>query len=387
MKVCVLSGSSFEKNYASYHLMRDLMENLVEQGHEVCLIQKCFEKPGCLPPELQNKAGITVSDIRCSQRDKKNLIKRMLTDMKYYLDTASSIRKFKDCDVFFLQSNNVPWLPIGLIRMLAHKPILYNVQDIFPQNAVYSGMLSEQSIISKALFCLQKWALRHGSAIVTISEDMKETLVEAGAEAQNVSVAYNWANQVHGSMDPIEKPNDGKYHVVYAGNIGRMQNVEVVIRAAAQLKDYPQIQFDIYGNGALKEKCVALSQELKTSNIRFFDPVPSEQAHFLYENADMNIVPLAENIIKTALPSKTAVCVSCGKPSIFTVGKDSTFSKTVSGNAGVAVIESNDAQGLARIVLESFCTPAQKVETSKLKEMFGEKNIRTYVDVLQNLSE
>ncbi len=383
MRVCVLSGSSFEQNYSSYHLMRDLLQKLLDDGHEVGLIQKCFSKNGCLPLELEGKTGLTVKDIPVKQAEKNNLIKRMLADIRYYIKTAKAIRAYKHYDVFFLQSNNIPWLPIGIIKLMTRKPVVYNVQDIFPQNAIYSGILNGKSSISKVLLMLQKWSLRHSTYVITISEDMKETLVSAGADAECVYVAYNWKNDVNDANVKIKREEDGKFRVVYAGNIGRMQNVEVIIRTAAELKDHPNIQFEIYGNGALKEKCIELANELKTNNVHFLQPVPANQAYSLYEQADLNIIPLAKNIVKTALPSKTAVCLECGKPVVFAIGETSRFSQEAKAAQGVMVTESDDERKLAETIISLYESGAKRLEADFLNRQFSKDNIDKYEDVLR----
>ena len=135
--------------------------------------------------------------------------------------------------------------------------------------------------------------------------------------------------------------------------------LEVIVRAAAEIANHPEIQFDIYGNGALKETCMMLAQELHATNVTFFDPVPAAEAHSLYENADLNIVPLAKNIIKTALPSKTAVCIECGKPVIFAIGETSMTSKMISERESAKVIESDDFIGMTKLIVW-FCNNRNK---------------------------
>lgn len=382
MKVCVLSSASFEINYSSYHLMRDLIESILNDGNEVKLIQKRIHKKDYLPDELKDRPKLTVTSIHFSAVEKSKLKKRMLSEMKYYLNAAKAIYQSKDCDVFFLQSNNVPWLPVGMIRALTHKQIIYNVQDIFPQNAIYSTLLQEKSLVSRVLLTLQRWALKHSAAVITVSEDMKQTLMKAGAEEKKVFVAYNWANNVRRGSSSNIKLNDEKYHVVYAGNIGRMQNVEVIVRAAAKIKNHPEIQFDIYGNGASKEKCKKLADELGADNIHFCDPVPADEAYALYENADLNIVPLAKNIIKTALPSKTAVCLSCGKPLIFCIDAESCFAAVLREH-GICVLDSEQADELSEKILEFLKHPPT------VRSMTLEKSeaLKIYNAVLQNVNK
>ena len=210
------------------------------------------------------------------------------------------------------------------------------------------GMLSEKSIINRMLMVLQRWSIKRADAVITISEDMKQTLIAAGAIADKVTVAYNWENEIYG--EEIERVNDGKFHVVYAGNIGVMQNVEIVVEAARHLSGYSEIQFDIYGNGARRKKCEEMAEGL--NNIKFFDPVPANQAYSLYCNADVNVVPLAKGIIKTALPSKAAACLQCGKPVIFCINTDSEFARQLM-NDGVKVVEPDNAVKLADVVVSA----------------------------------
>ncbi len=377
MKVCVLAGGSFEKNRAEYHLTRDFIAFFLDKGAEVSLIQKYENQQNVLPDVLRDRPGFRLHEYRVEAVKKKNFIGRMLGEMTYYLRAVKAVRKEKDSDVFFLQSNNCAYLPIFLIHLFTRKPVLYNEQDIFPQNAFLAGILGEKSLPGRILFGLQKWALRHADGVITISEDMKKTLQAAGAK--NVWVAYNWKND--GNGEKLPGYDDGKFHAVYAGNIGVMQNVELLIEAARYLKDNPEICIDIYGNGAHFEGCKVKAEGL--ANVCFREPVPVHQAFSLYENADVNLVPLAKGVIATALPSKTAVCLQCGKPVIFCFDEDAEFSKEMI-NAGCPVVSPEDAEGLAKAILEMQKTPVYPDE--RAKAMFDkEKSLETYGQAVKAL--
>ena len=367
MKVCVFSSGSFERNYSSYHLMRDLILYLCDNGEEVSLIQKYYKKMNQLPAEFDKK-NILVHEIAFNQAEKSNMIKRMLKDVKYFFQSIKYIRTEKNSDVFFLQSNNIPCIPIALIHLFVHKPVVFNVQDIFPQNAIIARMLKEHSLPTSVLLFLQKWALKHADGIITISEDMKQTLISAGADSEKISVAYNWENEIHG--EAIEKINDGKFHVVYAGNIGVMQNIEIIIDAARYLKDNPDIQFDIYGNGAQKTKCQEQAQGL--TNVRFFEPVSADKAYSLYCNADANIVPLAKGIIKTAFPSKTAACLQCGKPVIFCVDEESEWGQQLT-SSGLFVCSPNSAIDIVKAICKCKEIPYDGAAAASIAGAFNRK--------------
>ena len=93
-----------------------------------------------------------------------------------------------------MQSSNVAGIQTRILRHI-QKGILviFNVQDIFPENAVYSGKMKADGFFYKCFAVMQRHAYRYASKIITISEDMKDQLVEIGADADKVEVVYNWS--------------------------------------------------------------------------------------------------------------------------------------------------------------------------------------------------
>ena len=150
-------------------------------------------------------------------------------------------------------------------------------------------------------------------------------------------------------------PKD-KFNVVYAGNIGMMQNVDIVIEAARLMNDN-SVQFHIIGDGVYKEKLIKSAEGL--TNVDFWPMQSSSLAPNIYAMADVNIIPLAKKIYRTALPSKTATCLACQKPIIFAIGKESKFGRWMEEKNGCALIDSNDGAGLCEKIKELQRQPAK----------------------------
>ena len=264
-----------------------------------------------------------------------------------------------------MQSNNIAGIAIKIFSLKFPKtPVVYNVQDIFPLNASLSGNLSKKSILYRILSSMQRYAYKKASHIITISEDMKETLVEEGVDKNKISVIYNWSYQ--DKMYDIENIdfsnvsqifNKDKFNVVYAGNIGVMQNVEIIIKAADLLKYEEKIHFHIIGDGVNKNKLYQMSKELMLNNISFWSMMGSEDAPSIYASADVNVIPLIKDVYKTALPSKTATCIACGKPIIFCVGTNSRFVNKAKKEIGCFAVDSDDAEGLKEAILSVYSNP------------------------------
>lgn len=350
MKILMWMGGNFDRRTPSEHLLVAIVQALYAAGHTVHIIQK--DTGGSLPklPGELVDLGVTTDCIPCQLADKGNFVARYLVELKYIWKCRKYIREHKDCEAVFNQSSNVAGFMTFLVKhMIPLARLTYNVQDIFPENALYIG--SVKGIIYKILSAEQRYAYRHVDQIITISEDMRDLLIEKGADPKKTEVVYNWSysdnlynyGDVYSEKIAEFLPAD-KFNVVYAGNIGTMQNVDVVVAAAQRMREEKKIHFHIFGDGVYKKRLKSEAEGL--TNISFWPIQPSELAPSIYAMADVNVIPLATNIYRTALPSKTATCIACQKPIIFCIGKESKFGKWMSSEAGFYVLGSCDAEEL-----------------------------------------
>ena len=355
MKVLMWMDGSFDRRTPSEHLLVAIVQALYANGHTVHIIQQNTGGPlDVLPKELVD-LGVTTDCVPCQMAAKGNLTGRYLAGLGYIWRCRKAIWKHRDCEAVFSQSSNAAGVMAFMVKRLLPKARLTcNVQDIFPENAAYIG--SAKGIVYKILSAEQRYAYRHADQIITISEDMKELLIEKGADSQKTEVVYNWSytDSLYRYEDVYSEKiakflSAGKFNVVYAGNIGTMQNVDVVVETAKLMQDEEDIHFHIFGDGMYKERLQHEAERL--SNISFWPMQPSELAPSIYAMADVNVIPLAPNIYRTALPSKTATCIACGKPIVFCIGRESKLLNILEQNGLCAFVPSDDAKCLAESVL------------------------------------
>lgn len=355
MKVLMWMDGSFDRRTPSEHLLVAIVQALYANGHTVHIIQQNTGGPlDVLPKELVD-LGVTTDCVPCQMAAKGNLTGRYLAGLGYIWRCRKAIWKHRDCEAVFNQSSNAAGVMAFMVKRLLPKARLtYNVQDIFPENAAYIG--SAKGIVYKILSAEQRYAYRHVDQIITISEDMKELLIEKGADSQKTEVVYNWSytDSLYRYKDVYSEKiakflSTGKFNVVYAGNIGAMQNVDVVVETAKLMQDEEDVHFHIFGDGMYKERLQHEAEGL--SNISFWPMQPSELAPSIYAMADVNVIPLAPNIYRTALPSKTATCIACGKPIVFCIGRESKLLNILEQNGLCAFVPSDDAKCLAESVL------------------------------------
>lgn len=366
MQVLFWLSIGLDRRTPSEHLLTDMVEALYQQGHTVHVLQKNTNGPKDALPQRMLELGVETTRIDCTPPQKDNLAARFLADVKYVLQCVKWLKAHRNFDRIFMQSSNVAGIQTRILRHIQKGiPVIFNVQDIFPENAVYSGKMKADGFAYKCFAFMQRHAYRYASKIITISEDMKDQLVEIGADADKVEVVYNWSYR-----DTMYSPEEidysclegiidrNKFNVVYAGNIGLMQNVEIVIRAASQMKDEKDICFHVIGDGMYRKKLEQLADDLQADNVHFHDMMSTDCAPAIYSVADVNVIPLAKDIYRTALPSKTATCLACGKPIVFAIGQDSKFGQQVHEQIGAQVVAADDVMGL--------CAAINKVKRSSV---------------------
>lgn len=390
MKVLMWLSIGLDRRTPSEHILTAIVEALYKEGHTVHILQKSTGGDKPTLPERMAQLGVTTTCVEQKPAGKSNFVGRYLADVQYVLKCWKHLKTL-EFERVFMQSSNVAGIQTALLRKFHRNvPLTFNVQDIFPENAMYSHTMKKGSLPYKVLSGIQKKAYRDVDRIITISEDMKDQLMELGIDGAKISVIYNWSYQdeVYDPEKTTSETVDRLMHgdafkVVYAGNIGLMQNVEIVIEAAAALKSAQDIMFYIFGSGLYRKKLEAKAEELGLKNVTFHDMLSAELAPALYCKADVNIIPLAENIYRTALPSKTATCLACQKPIILAIGKQSRFAMEVQKETGGCIVDSGDVDALVNGIsdIHNNCIQYNSENYFKQSFLIG-RNSENYANII-----
>jgi colanic acid biosynthesis glycosyl transferase WcaI len=265
------------------------------------------------------------------------------------------------------------WL-VGLLR---RAPMVYNAQDIWPDGLVSMGRLKNRRIIA-AFHALERFIYRSAVRVTVVSDGMKRNLLEKGVPEEDVRVISNWVDLT--AIRPIEKINpfrvelglEGKFVVLFAGNLGYAAALETVIEAANILKHHPEIVFLIVGEGSAKADLVARCAALALENVRFVTTQPKERIAEVYGSADLSLVTLRSDMGSLSVPSKAYTIMASQRAMLAAVPEDSAIAKIVSEVDCGRWIRPEDPQALADAVLAS----RQESDTLPL----AGKNGRRYVE-------
>lgn len=400
MNICLWSGSSFESSYASYHLMEEIILAMLDSGHTVYLIQM-KRSDGALPDRLKMNEHLHVINIPWINLEKTNFIKRYIRQIEYYRESAKKLKEIPNLKAVFVQSNNVAIIPIRAAKKLG-VPVLYNVQDIFPIDALAVGMMNKRHPAFIVSRWMQAQAYKTADRVVTISEDLATTI--KGEGCSNVDVIYNWSYQNEPYYIPDRKNHflniyeikreDG-FRVVYAGNIGKMMNVEMMVQVAICLKDYKDIKFYIIGSGSNLKYLQQRVEKEKLYNMLFYPPQPMEYAPDNYCMADVNINLVPKGVMYTCMPSKTNTCLLSQKPTVVSMDIDSDIAKRLNKVDQWTVVPPNDADAMAKAILEYYQNidwrrgeVKKSVDAGVFMSKLGPvENAYFYVKILEEIAE
>ncbi len=400
MRVLILRTIPYTENNPFNHLLRDIYKELLSRGisiHRVISVYKGQSPEDVLPLEY-NTEVMTHDVVEVPQVTKSNFMLRYIASLWAALRLTIKGLKRKDIDVLLVSVPQSAIIPV-LLAKVKRKKIVLLLQDIWPDNACEIGVIKRDSLIFKILSGIQKKIYKSADAIITISEDMKKLITSYGVD-NNISIAYNWSYSdricdISWSENEFVKKyalNSDVFYVVYAGNIGAMQNVEILIHAADKLKEFKDIRFLIIGDGVKKSELIKNVKEHGLDNIEFYPMQPADMAVHIYSMANVNIVPLKKGAIRTALPSKIPACLSCGRPMIACVDTDSEFARTLAKYGAGVIVSPDNADELSEAILRIKGTkdinPMGAAARQYFKDCFRKsENVRVYSDVLLKISE
>ena len=331
---------------------------LVRQGFEVEVVTgfpnypggKVY--PGYRIKLLQREVidGVQVTRLPLYPNHDQSAVKRVLN----YASFAASALVY--C-LFVAQRVDVmyayhPPLTVGiaasLIRLLRRIPVVYDIQDMWPDTLRATGMLSNPKAL-KLVAAACSWVYRRVDHIVVLSPGFKRLLVQRGVPAAKVDVIYNWADEAAlasptGQL-PAAFPAPGQFRILFAGNMGKAQALGSVLDAAALLQARgSRVCFVMLGGGvelgALKDQAA----QRQLHNVVFLPAVPMAEVGAYLNAADALLVHLRKDpLFEITIPSKTQAYMAVGKPLLMAVDGDAADLVRQSGGGMVAGSENAEA--------------------------------------------
>jgi colanic acid biosynthesis glycosyl transferase WcaI len=362
----------------------ELARELLRRGHEVTVVTAFPHYPsGHLYPgyrlafwRRETRAGVRVLRTLIFPYHGRRGILRILNYISWMLSSIQAAWLTPPCDVMYVWH---PPLTVGvsawIISKLKRVRFVYDVQDLWPESAVASGLLRPGRLVD-VLDRMADWVYARASHILVVSDAAAESLRRRGVDRQKISVAPHWVDTA-----PFARPSSrdvrsefgwqGKVLLMFAGNLGMVQGLETIIEAAALLRERQDVVFALVGDGSDRPRLEAMAAGRQLTNVFFAGRHPADEMPDFLRAADALVVHLRRSeIAEHAIPTKILSYFAAGRPIVCaTAGVSADLVR--SANAGL-ICPPGDAPALATAVLELVRMPAES------REHFG-NNGRAYL--------
>lgn len=405
MKVIFPFSYYYPEQCAGIFVVDDLMHRLAEEGDESVIY---------VPTPTRNvREGVEWkrNEVLC---DGKMVVKRfhmygegknpVLRALRYCFCELAYLHHllWDKYDVAFIDSTPpIQGLKLPIVRLFRKCPVVYNAQDLFPDTLSGTGLAKKGGLLWKIGSWVARVTFNNTDKIIAISEDIKRTLVEEkGIPADKVVVVYNWVDS--DAVVPIAKEENplfaefglsrDKFHVVYAGNLGNAQNINIVVDAAARLRDNEDVEFVVFGSGGLENDICARIEAEGLKNLRLLPLQPVERVKYVYSLGDVCLVSCKEGLGGSAMPSKTWSILSCGRPVLANFDEGELQMILTKNELGVFT-KAGDLEGFVEAIRQLASEPKKCAEMGARGRQFILDNLtkdagtRKYAEVLRSVCE
>lgn len=270
------------------------------------------------------------------------------------LVAAAALRK---CDVLYVYSTpataSIPSLGISAVRRI---PTVVHVQDLWPQTVTSSGFVEAtrgtESRMEKVLHRYCDLVYRQASRIAVTSPGMTGLITERRVPRDKIEFVPNWAEER--SFRPEPKDPEfasaiglkAPFTVMYAGNLGEMQQLDIVLDAAAMLVDETGLEIALVGGGVMANHLARRIESEQLRNVRLIDPQPFTKMSAVLALGDVQLITLKDlPLYRSTLPSKLQATLAAGRPIIGALAGDAAA--VVEGSGAGVVSSPGDAVALA----------------------------------------
>lgn len=273
------------------------------------------------------------------------------------------------------------YLPAFICKLLYRIPVVYDIQDFWPETLAATGMFNNKLGLKMVdVYC--RLSYKAATKIVVLSPGFKKKLIQKHVPEDKIEVIYNWFDEkklAHTSeMNELPEilTRTDTFKVLFAGNMGKAQALDTVLRAAMRLKETTfQIDFIFIGGGVDVDELKLRSSQMELTNVHFLPPVPQTEVGLVLNAADVLLVHLKEDpLFRITIPSKIQAYLAVGKPILCAVPGDASNLVT-NAKAGLAC-PSEDPDRLAQTVLEFLKMPtSQRAEMGNSGKDYYDNNI------------
>lgn len=368
-------------------VMTSIVGALAERGHRLHVVTALpWYRLHDVEPDWRGRAWRTetrpwgwVTRLHPFPTDKTNIAARAAGFLGFTgAATVAALGSRSRPDVIMVMS---PPLPLGVSGWLAaaarRVPWVFNIQDVFPDVAVELGAITDRRVIGLASW-LERFLYRRSDAVTVLSDDLRDNVATKldGNRPERVRVIPNFVDTVRISPGEAATTYRAQYRledrtvVMYAGNVGMSQSLDLVVEAARRFAERPDVVFVVNGGGSALASLEASAAGL--DNLRFVGMQPRERLAEVLASGDIHVIPLRRGLARSSVPSKLYSILAAGRPVLASVDPGTEVATTLErAGAGVSVAP-EDPDAFCDALSELLDQPVLRAEMGRSGRAFVE---------------
>ena len=413
MKLLKLPPYNSVEQVSSSHLGKDLTEAFVKAGFEIEI--HCPTPSRNIDEETRKKYRRLLYEEKYGQAvkiyrfrmfaERRNSLLRAFRYLCCNLIQYFKGARTKDVDAIFGQSTPpTQGLLCGLVkRRLQRKtgrqiPFIYNLQDIFPDSLVNTGLARKGGLLWKLGRKIEDFTYRNADKIIVISEDFMRNILAKGVPAEKIVIVPNWVDTA--DVHPVLREGNvlfdrygidrGKFIVAYSGNLGHTQNLDMLLEVAKKLAgELPELLFVLVGDGAAREH---FAQRLVTEaigNVKLLPFQPYHEISEVFSLGDAGLLISKPGVGNNSVPSKTWSYMAAERPILASFDHASSLAELVRKVKCGITCEAGNPDALAAAIRQIHGNAAQAKEMGRrgmeyvLTTLKKDDCVRKYIETVQ----
>lgn len=253
-------------------------------------------------------------------------------------------------------------LPMLTQTRFGHTPIFLHVLDLWPDSVMQSGVLSSgtaRRIAKMVLNPLIRFMERRAATLGVSSPSLRDTILSRNPSVDPEKIVYLPHPVDERIFRPIEEvrvglgiiPDESVFELMYAGSVGDVQGLDVLLDAAKLLGTTPEVKISIVGDGISRGRLEERVHRENISNVTILGSVSPESMPRLLAATHAHFVGLAQSpFLEQTTPSKIATLLASGVPIVGCLAGDGA--QLINDSGGGVVVEPGDVVGLAQAITD-----------------------------------
>jgi glycosyltransferase involved in cell wall biosynthesis len=389
MRILIISQYFWPENFP----INDLARGLRQRGHAITVLTGMPNYPEgrfypgykAFPIRRDHYEGIKIVRVPMVPKGNGNAIRMLL----YYWSLAlcacllvpAFFRKKVDLVFVYQPSPITVGLPALVLKAMEKTPVWIWVQDLWPETLAGTGMVRSDFLLRLA-DRLVRFVYSKCDRVLVQSQAYVPRMVKKGVPRERIRFFPNSAPELY---KPTVVESDASernlmpqgFRVLFAGNIGRAQDIPVILSAAEKLRQERGLHWVILGDGPMRswaeERIRARGLE---KTVHLLGRFPEQAMPSFFSLADALLVTLKRDpVFAITIPSKLQSYLACGKPIAATL--DGEGSRVVNESGGGIAVPAGDADALAEIVMKMYGMPKSDLERmGRLSREYSERHFK-----------